>query len=216
MKRIQRLWAVAMMWLLAGCGINSVAGSGHVVTESRTVSDFQSIAMDGTGELTIEQTGKESLTITADDNLLPLLTSDVSGTQLRLGTKSNTSVNPTRPIVYKLEVGKLAGISMSGSAVVVANGIVSDRLKIEGSGSTKMTMSGQAEHQEISFAGSGDYQASELKSKDVKINITGSGKVVVAASEKLDVNITGSGSIEYVGDPSVTQSITGSGSVHKR
>ena len=216
MNRIPRLLVVPVLWLLAGCGTNTVAGSGNVSAESRKVSDFQSVSLEGDGELTIEQTGKESLTITADDNLLPLLTSDVSGTELVLGTKPRTSVNPSKPILYKLEVGKLAEIRVSGGAVVIANGIVSDSLKIEGSGSTKMTMSGQAARQEISFAGSSDYQASELKSKDVRITITGSGQAVVAASEKLDVNITGSGSIEYIGDPAVTKSITGSGSVTKR
>jgi hypothetical protein len=216
MNRIQRLLVVPLLWLLAGCGLNSVAGSGQVITESRKVSDFQSVALDGNGELTIEQTGKESLTITADDNLLPLLTSDVNGTQLVLGTQARTSVSPSKPIVYKLEVGKLVEIAVTGNAVIVANGIVSDQLKIEASGSTKMTLSGQAERQEISIAGSGDYQASELKSKDVRITITGSGNAVIAASEKLDVNITGSGSIEYIGDPVVTKSITGSGDVKKR
>jgi hypothetical protein len=43
--------------------------------------------LEGSGELQIEQTGKESLTISADDNLLQYLTSDVSGGRLKLSMK---------------------------------------------------------------------------------------------------------------------------------
>jgi len=215
MARIQFV-VLASVLALAGCGLNSIRGSGHVTTESRPVKDFQKVALNGSGDLTIEQTGKEALTITADDNLLPYLTADVSRNELVLDRKSRTSLDPSKTIEYKLEVGKLSQITVAGDADVTANGIVSDRLELIGSGSTKTKVSGQVDHLEIVVTGEGEYQASDLKSKDVKITITGDGKAVIAASEKLEVTIIGQGSVEYIGDPSVTQTITGSGTIKKR
>src|SRR5215831_14013845 len=98
MKRRRGLFltlTLGVILLMAGCDVllNSIKGSGKSATESRNVSGFTSVEIDGSGALQVEQTGTESLTITADDNLLQYLTSEISGGRLKLGTKSGTSIN---------------------------------------------------------------------------------------------------------------------------
>ncbi|MGB5817698.1 MAG: hypothetical protein WBI27_21110, partial [Thermoanaerobaculia bacterium] len=51
-----------------------VVGSGVTVTETRAVSGISGVSISGVGLLIIEQTGSESLTVTAEENILPLLT----------------------------------------------------------------------------------------------------------------------------------------------
>jgi hypothetical protein len=63
---------------------------------------FTKVELSGTGELPIEKTGTESLTISAEDNILPRLTSKVSGDTSILGTKPNTTIVTTKPITYSL------------------------------------------------------------------------------------------------------------------
>jgi hypothetical protein len=72
---------------------DSIWGSGHLVTESRQVSGFDSVLLSGAGELILDQTGVESLTITAEDNIIGELTSDVVGGQLILGTRPGVSIS---------------------------------------------------------------------------------------------------------------------------
>ena len=88
--------AVALLTValvLAACSVTR--GSGQLASESRPVTGFTKVELSGTGELTIEKTGTESLAISAEDNLLPLLTSEVSGDTLVLGTKRNTEIVTT-------------------------------------------------------------------------------------------------------------------------
>ena len=54
-----------------------VVGSGTAATESRSVSDFRGVSVSGVGQVILENTGTESLTITAEDNIMPLLESEV-------------------------------------------------------------------------------------------------------------------------------------------
>jgi hypothetical protein len=61
--------ALLAVLLLAGCTITR--GSGQLSSESRQVSGFTKVELSGSGELKIEQTGTESLTISAEDNVLP-------------------------------------------------------------------------------------------------------------------------------------------------
>jgi hypothetical protein len=216
MPKLQYCLGMGLAVLVAGCGLNAISGSGKVTSDRRTVGGFTAVELRGTGRLVIDQNGVESLTIEADDNLLPYLISEVSGGRLVLGPDNGTNVNPSREIVYTVSARTLNGITLSGSGTVEAKGINSDSLKMAVNGSGNIRAEGKADQQEISIAGSGDYQGANLKGKAVSVNIAGSGGGVVAATDSLDVVVAGSGSIEYVGDPKVTQRVVGSGSVKKR
>lgn len=210
------LLAFAVTVILTGCNVNfdSVSGNGKSTTENRSVSGFTSVELDGSGELQIEQTGTESLSITADENLLQYLTSDVSGGRLRLGTKSGTNINGT--VNYKLTVKNLSEIGVQGSGSVNAKGLTSDSMKIAVAGSGNITTAGTADRMEVAIEGSGHFQGDNFKSKDAKVEINGSGGATLAVSERLDATINGSGSVEYIGDPQVTVNNNGSGTVSKK
>jgi hypothetical protein len=112
--RYRAVPALLAVLLLAGCTITR--GSGQVSSESRQVSGFSKVELSGSGELKIEQTGTESLTISAEANVLPKIGSEVSGGTLMLGAKSNTKIIPTKPISYSLTVKDLTGLLCPGPA----------------------------------------------------------------------------------------------------
>ena len=159
MRKAQLLTLLGLTLLISSCGFTTVDGSGKIITEQRPVSGFSAVSLNGTGKLIINQTGKESLSVTADDNLMQYLQTEVHGTQLILRTADRTNLNPSEQVVYKLDVGKLVEIEISGSAEVEAPGLVTNGLKVNANGATKMRLSGQADQQEVSISGAGEYQA---------------------------------------------------------
>ncbi len=211
-SRVALALCIALL-LLAAC--STTRGSGQLATAQREVSGFTKVELAGQGELTIEQTGTESLTISAEDNLLPLLTSDVSGDTLVLGTKPNTSIVTTKPITYAVTVKNLDGLAVSGSGTMSAPKLATTELSSKISGSGTITVSGAATDQDLEISGSGQYQADGLTSKTVNARISGSGNASVMATDVLDVQISGSGSVTYSGDPRVMQEISGSGQLIK-
>jgi hypothetical protein len=207
------------LFLLAGCGVTlpgTTTGSGTVKTETRTVSGFTAVELGGNGDVTVQQNGTESLTISAEENLLPLLTSEVVDGTLKLGIKDNAQLNSTQPITYQVTVKNLSGLTLGGSGNQTATGVKTASLVVRVAGSGSVTTSGTADAQEIQMAGSGTYRGSGLASKTASINSAGSGTVELAVSDKLDVKIVGSGSVTYSGSPQVTQSIRGSGTLRKQ
>ena len=62
---------LAGLVIFTGCSLNlnRIRGSGTFKTENREVSPFSSISFESVGKLNIRQTGKESLTIVAEDNI---------------------------------------------------------------------------------------------------------------------------------------------------
>lgn len=205
---------LAVVLLVTACSVTR--GSGQLTTESRPVSGFTKVELSGTGELTIEKTGTESLSISAEDNLLPRLTSEVSNGTLSLGTEPNTTIVPTKPITYSLTVKDLNGLAVSGSGNIQVQNVTTAALSIEISGSGTITAGGAVNDQDLEISGSGRYQAEQLTSKIANVRISGSGSASVLATEALDVQISGSGTLTYSGNPQIKQEISGSGKLIKK
>ena len=205
---------LAAVLLLAAC--STIRGSGTVTSESRMVHGFTEVVLSGSGHLVIEQTGTESLTITAEDNILPVLTSEVTGGRLDLGTKPNTAIFTTKPIEYRLTVKDLAGLTVSGSGTAELAQLRSTDLAVTLSGSGTIILGGRVQTQNVTVSGSGSYQADKLVSQAATVNVSGSGAVDVSVSQTLHATVSGSGSIVYSGNPQVEQHISGSGHISKR
>lgn len=216
MNRVPILVVLMAGLSLSACGTGTVQGSGNVTSERRDVGGFDEVELQGIGDLTVRQTGSESLTIEAEDNIIPSLKTEVQNNRLTIGVEDNTAVRTTKPINYELTVKDLNALILSGSGNIDAADIRTDELKVTLSGSGRVKASGKADTQVIDISGSGNYQAENLESEDVRVEVDGSGAATVNASDKLNVRIRGSGSVEYEGDPSVSQDISGSGRVRKR
>jgi hypothetical protein len=214
MQSLYRIAVAAALLVLTGCSV--VTGSGQVESENRPVSGFTGIELSGTGEVTLEQGEAESLTIEADDNVLPALTSEVEDSVLRLGTKPRTRLQTQNPIRYRVTVRDLTSVDLSGSGSISGADLELDTLRAAISGSGTMNLAGSADQQEVDVSGSGRYEAGDLSSRSVSIEISGSGRAEVAASEQLRVDISGSGTVTYSGDPAIDQSVSGSGRLVKQ
>jgi hypothetical protein len=223
---------VLILVLLSAC--NVVSGSGNVVTETRDVSDFNQVALSGQGELILTQGEGEALVIEAEDNLIPVLETEVRGDTLHIGTKNNTTLRPTQPIRFYLTMDEISGLDVSGSGNISADSIIADpltldvsgsgdikidsldaeTLDVDISGSGNVDVTGRARDQVINVSGSGNYQAADLDSESVDVEVNGSGEATVWARETLDAEANGSGSVNYYGSPAVNQRINGSGEVN--
>ena len=214
MMRFGRIPLAGVLMLLpvmlaAGCTV----GSGKMTTETRDVTGFDEIVLLGSGDVIVTVTGTESLEIDAEDNVLPLLTSDVVDGRLELGVTE--SITTTRGITYTITAAQLVGVTISGSGDVSGSDIDSDSFgaAIEGSGHIDLT--GTSTDLTVRIEGSGDFDGRDLVSATGTVTIDGSGDVLVNVTDNLTVTINGSGDVEYIGDPVLNQTINGSGDVSR-
>ena len=206
---------VFLAWL-AGCdavGTPTVRGSGVVLTEQRNVTGFSEVWLAGSGDVRVDVGPADSVTVEAEDNLLPLLETRVDNGRLTLGTKRNVNISPTRPIRYLVTTNDLTAIGVSGSGKFFVNGVDTRQLTTSISGSGSAILSGRADEARLSISGSGNYDASGLACRTAEVSISGSGGATVNASDRVSAHISGSGSVRYLGRPAVEQHVSGSGSV---
>jgi hypothetical protein len=128
---------------------DQVVGSGTVVTEPRSVGEFGGVSVSGVGQVILENTGAASLTITAEDNILPLLESEIRDGVLTLGPRPNTNLSQTRDIVYQVTFRDLSSLQASGVTDIDATGIETNALSVNASGVSDVSVGGTADRQSI-------------------------------------------------------------------
>jgi len=195
-----------------GFGTTAVRGSGNVVTEARTVGPFTSVDLSGIGNAFIVRGGTPGLSVKADDNLLPLLISEVRDGTLHLSIKDGTSIGAGH-VEYRVTAGDLREIDVSGAANLQASGVAGAALTVEVSGAAQARLSGRADKLTASVSGAGELDAAALAAKRATVTASGAASVSVNVSDALDAHASGAGSVHYLGTPKLTTDISGAGSV---
>ncbi|RPI95241.1 MAG: DUF2807 domain-containing protein [Chloroflexi bacterium] len=198
MKRIFSVFLIALFFIPSlACGYfpaNFVVGSGNVVTQDFDVSNFDRITLEGSGDVYIEQGQTESLSVEADDNIIPVLDISVAGGELTLGIKEGVDITPSQSITYTITVEDLNGLALLGSGNFYVEPVNSNNFK-------------------ISIPGSGDIEIESLIADDLSMDLNGSGSITLESVEvkTLDTSIRGSGDVKLEGKAD-TQEVTVDGS----
>ena len=194
----------------------TINGSGNLKTEARPVEKFTAISLSTVGSLEIEQTGQESLELTADDNLLSLFTSEVRNGTLYLSSAEGKFWSGKGPH-FKVTVRELRKLTTSGVGSVKATSLDSESLSVSMSGAGSGRIAGRSDSLSISVSGTGNLDATDLKAKRAKVVVSGVGNVTVNASVELNAKVSGTGTIWYIGSPSkLESSVSGVGSVKQK
>jgi hypothetical protein len=197
---------------LNDCNPNAVHGSGISKTETRNVASFSKIELSGSPDVEVTVGPAVSVSVTGDDNVLPLIETTVSGDTLSIDSKSSYSTS--LGVKVKITAPTIEGVSVSGSGDIRVTGLKGDAMDTGITGSGNVDLSGAVERLKAHITGSGDLRAGDLAAKNVHVTVTGSGDATVRATEELEGSVTGSGDIHYTGNPpQVRKNVVGSGDI---
>lgn len=221
-------------WSLGG----GQPGSGKVISATRPVAGIQAIGLTYPAEVVVRQGTVESVEITAEDNLLPQLSTEVKAGTLVIENREinwTQRVNPTKPVKILITVKNLTEIDLSSAGNLRVEKLTTPELRVRLSGAGDLSLeqlktelldcrlsgageieaNGSAENLKLVISGVGSFKGAELTSQSVETRLSGAGSAIVRAALQLNASLSGAGSIDYYGDPQVSQTISGVGSIHK-
>jgi hypothetical protein len=200
----------------AGCHVihDEIPGSGKILTEKRNVGPFTSISTEGAFEVVVVCQKPQSVEIEGDDNILPLVTTEVSNNVLYIKNLRSYSVRES--ITLRISVPDLEGISASGAGTIEVSGLKSERFGIDSTGAPTIRASGETKVLNVDASGAGKIDAHRLHAARVGVDSKGVSRVEVYAAEQLDVKISGPSHVIYQGNAVVNKTVNGPGSVEKR
>ncbi len=210
--------------LASGCQAHSLApvrptdmlaGSGRVVTESRAVSGFSAISVSLAARVVIVQSGVESLSVIAEDNILPLVRTEVVGGRLVLGLVPGTSFTTTRGIVIEVSARAVSAIDASGAARLELSGIETHALSVHVDGASQVTGSGTARELRLDLSGAALCQLEGLGSRSAVTSVSGTSYARLRVADSLAATASGISVVEYYGDPVVVADVSGGSAVRR-
>jgi len=197
----------------AGCKLHrGIAGSGVRKTEKRDLKSFNAIDTTGAYEIDVTCQKPASFEIEADDNILPLIKTEVRDGILFVS--NDQPYHSSKPVTLRMTLPELNSVSSHGAGQINIADANSSDLKIESTGAASVVAAGAAKSVTISSSGAGKIDTSNLRAEKARVDVNGAASVDVYASEQLDVNVSGVGHVSYSGNPKVVNKhVSGIGSV---
>jgi hypothetical protein len=208
---------LVVVFLFAGCHHrihDQITGSGVRQKQKREVAAFTSIATEGAFDIDVVCQKPQSLEVEGDDNLLPLITTEISNNVLHI--RSNRSYSVNDPIKITISLPNLEGISTNGAGKVDVSGLKNDKFEIDANGATSIRVAGETKLVDIETNGAGKIDAHKLRAARGVVEAKGVARVDVNVADQLKVTVSGPSHVTYQGDPVLNKTVHGPGSVEKK
>jgi hypothetical protein len=211
--------SIALVVSLSGCNLSSatdrVKGSGIFKTEKRSLAPFDSLEVSCHGSIQAHTQGQEGLEISGDDNIIPLITTEVNNGILYI--RSSKEYNSRDKLVINVSAPNLKKFVFSGAGDANLSNVKNDRMEITLTGAGSLTASGETKEADITLSGAGGIDAKNLHAVNAKVNSTGVGGVEIYVTGQLDAKTSGIGEINYYGSPKiVNRQAGGIGRINER
>lgn len=189
-----------------------VKGSGNVQTEKRELAGFKAIEVGGAFEVEVVAQKEFSVEIEADDNLLPLIATEVRGGTLQISTEK--SIKSKQRIRVRISAPDIESLQISGASKVSLADVKNDLLKIDMSGASKVKVDGETGNLVIEQSGASKVDAENLKAVNVSVDASGASSAEVNVSGDLKADLSGASKVAYTGNPrNLEKSTSGASSV---
>lgn len=173
---------------------NGVRGNGMVVTEERSIEDYNSIEVHGAIQLEVSSSADPSLSITGEENLLPVIETICKDGKLVIS--STEPYKSTKPIIVKTACSKLIRYQGNGATEGKVTEVESDSLEIELSGASSFVVQkGKVNTLKVNVSGASNVNTGNLETSNAKLTASGASKVIVNVSDELKAKASGVSSV---------------------
>ncbi|UCG35975.1 MAG: DUF2807 domain-containing protein [Candidatus Bathyarchaeota archaeon] len=223
----------AAFFLGAWHPFGQIIGSGNLITQEKSFSDFSAVDVGSGFEVEITQSSSYTVKITADDNVLDHIivskTGDTLTIRLRLGYSFQSVTlrgKITMPELRELELsggthGTVKGFSSSHEFVAeLSEGShLSGDLRTSGDakfslsgGSHLSKLDGAASDLGVSASSGSHVDLSDFPVHDASVNLNGGSHATINVDGRLDADLSGGSHLFYIGDPTMGDIETSGGS----
>ncbi len=196
---------ITLVLLLVGItGIAQIKGNKNIETRTFSVVGLTDLEMGLYAKVEIDQAATEEISITTDSNLFNLIDYEVVDGTLKLSQKG--WIQPSQDLIIKIGMPNMKRIQLDVHETMLLKNIEKEHISLMALNGT-IVASGHVKSVGIG-AENGTIDASKLNAKDAFLNIWGSGKAVVNASNLIESTLSSDARLEIIGTPKVLKGDT--------
>jgi hypothetical protein len=196
-RRIRRAISISLLVLvgaLAGC----VQGQGPVTSETREVGAFSRIEASAGIRVVVRIGPSEAIEVTAQENLLPVIATDLRGDTLSIGASEDFTT--LEPVTVTVVVPALDGITLSGGSQAVIDGLDAESLELRIRGGAQVTAAGSVGSVALHADGGATASLENLSVRVATVSMDGGATATLTASDDVTGTAAGGSRLTVLGD----------------
>ena len=228
------LYFILVTLIILSCK-NGMRGSGNIIKDTRQISEFTSMSVSGSIKVEVKTGAVRSLTVEADDNIMPYVVTNVSDKNLSIKLKGINNLRNASVRIY-IVVPILYKISTSASAEVRSSDVLTNSDKISftassgslinvnvdapsvaagGSSGADIILTGRTKSLTAESSSGSSVNLFDLKAEDATASASSGAKISVFGSVKLKTSASSGGNVNYKGGAlSVVKNVSSGGSIN--
>lgn len=185
-------------------------GSGNATSETRDIKDFHELKVGGAFHVKLAVGPSPSFKIEGDDNILPLIKSEVKDGELHI--YASKSINPKKDITVTLTSPKIDALDISGACELTGTGINAETLNLECSGASKVQLDGTGKELTVNFSGASEVKLNGLHANKVGGELSGASHLWANGTiGDVEIELSGASEADLLGAPSKKAKVSLSG-----
>jgi hypothetical protein len=212
MTRLIALIALVVAALAApACNaiVPTVAGSGHVIAEQRDVGDFSKVRVSTAINATIIVGPDAALQVTADDNLMGSINTDVTAGRLVVSSRPGTQ--PSTQISVAITVPNLEELEVDSAASAIATGVNNPTFQAEADSAGSLTARGNSDNVDVTAMSAGTADLGGIPAQTASVNVGSGARATVNVQQSVGGSVESGGVVHVEGQPQTVNVTTNSG-----
>ncbi len=200
MFKYYAIFILLFIFIFSGCNSKpTIKGDGITKTAERKVGYISSIEVNGNFIISISCGKNNSLKIEAEDNILPIIETQIDDEKLSIFTKEE--ITALKDIKINITLHTLKEIDSDGNSKITVKDLHTDELDVSANNEAIIELEGKVKELNITIDDEAKVLAKSVIAKFATVSIYGEGIAEVNASRYLDASVKGKGIINYWGDP---------------
>ena len=213
---------------------NGMRGSGNIIKETRQLAEINSVSVSGSIKVDVKTGMVPSLTVEADDNIMPYVVTNVSDKNLSIKLKGINNLSNATIHIY-LVVPILNKISTSASAEVRSSEAITNSDKIsftassgslinvnvdaptisaDGSSGAEIILKGRTKNLTAESSSGSNVSLFSLQAENASASASSGAKISVFGSVQIKAKASSGGNVNYKGGAqSVEKNVSSGGLV---
>ena len=205
----------AVAAVAAGCGDVSwepeatpVTGTGALTTDDRTAGEFTRVSVGAPMKVVVRAGPETKVTLEAQQDLLPLITTQVVDGQLVVNVPRPGIVS-NEPITLTIVAPAIASLALSGGAIGYLESM-GDALSLDAAGGSSITAIGKAKELALATSAGSKVELAELAVENAKVTMSDGSTATLNVSSSV-TGVASGGSTLILTQPPAVVSVETSG-----
>ena len=199
-----RTTAIILLALLlaAACSVTTpaaIVGSGRPATEQRSVDSFTGVSVSSTIQATVIVGPEVTVSVTADDNLLANVTTQVRGGQLQVSLNGSTTIRT--PISVTITAPNIDSLQASSAASLTATGIATQSLSAKVDSAASIVARGNAVSVSVTAQSGGSADLGDVAAQTATVQLESAARATVNAQLSVAGSVVTAARLTIEGDP---------------